>query len=432
MVPESVIIIGGSVAGLLQGLQLKRQGSHVTVLEQDPSKDRHSHESGISIGPSVVALLDRYDATGRPAAIPTEYMSAAWRHRLRVANTHWAHNMSNWGCLYLILRANFDGLASAAVPMPPSPRAGDGPVDYRAGKKVTGVRYNRAKGLVYVDFVDVQTGDVGEAGAALVLAADGVHSTVRQLLQVPTRKEYAGYIGWRGTVPEKLLSAQTVDYFLNRLNFTLLRGTYFISYLIPTEGGHTEPGKRLLNWVWYFPVQENSAEMAEIFTDIHGKMHGNTVPQGLVNPAVWQAQLARYVPQMTAPLAEVVSLTPRVFVTKVGEAQCTTPSFFDGRLVLVGDAFTGFRSHLGKASEQAAQHALQMDRVWRGEISQEERDREANYYARRLVLLNRVIGFMGLGWWWAVLKTLVEYVGVVGANQIGLMSNPRVNSPRVM
>ncbi|EAW13490.1 FAD binding domain protein [Aspergillus clavatus NRRL 1] len=419
MVPESVIIIGGSVAGLLQGLQLKRHGSNVTVLEQDPSKDRHSHESGVSIGPSVMALLDRYDATGRPAAIPTEFMSAAWRRRLRVANIRSAHNMSNWGCLYLILRANFDGLASAAVPKPPAPRPGDGAVQYRPGQKVTGVRYDRAQGLVHVSFVDVTTGAVGEVSARQVIAADGVHSTVRQLLQVPTRKEYAGYIAWRGTVPEKLLSPQTVEYFFNRLNFTLLRGTYFISYLIPTESGHVEPGNRLLNWVWYFFVPEGSPEMQLIFTDIHGKVHTNTVPRGLVNPAVWQAQLARYLPQMTAPLAEAVSLTSRVFVTKVGEAQCTTPSIFDGRLVLVGDAFTGFRSHLGKASEQAAQHSLQMDRVWRGEITQAERDREANYYAQRMILLNRLMGFLGLGLWWAVLRTGFEFLALVLSARLG-------------
>ncbi|OJJ97689.1 hypothetical protein ASPACDRAFT_45786 [Aspergillus aculeatus ATCC 16872] len=424
MVPESVIIIGGSVAGLLQGLQLKRQGSNVIVLEQDPSKDRHSHESGVSIGPSVVALLDKYDATGRPAAIPTEYLSAAWRrNHLRVANTRWRHHMSNWGCLYLILRANFDGLASAAVPHPPGPKRGDGDVDYRPGKQVTGVRYdqtaNGGKGLVEVDYVDVTTGATETARAGMVLAADGVHSTVRRLLQVPTRKEYAGYIGWRGTVPEKLLSASTVEYFENRLNFTLLRGTYFISYFIPTEQGHVEPGKRLLNWVWYYFLPEGSPEMARIFTDIHGKVHPNTVPQGLVDPEVWRAQLAAHLPKMTAPLAEVVSLTPRVFVTKVGEAQCSTASFFEDRLVLVGDAFTGFRSHLGKASEQAAQHALQMDRVWRGEITQRERDREARFYAERLILLNRLIGFMGLGLWWTVLKTGVAYLWVVLGYKLG-------------
>ncbi|KAL4921613.1 hypothetical protein BDW62DRAFT_208206 [Aspergillus aurantiobrunneus] len=380
MIPESVFIVGGSVAGLLQGLQLKRQGSNVIVLEQDPSKDRHSHESGVTIGPSVIKLLERYDATGRPGAIPAEFLSAAWRRRPRVVNTRWARNMCNWGGLYLILRANFDGLPSPAVPEPPAVKEGDGTI----------------KGQVVVQIVDVTTGESGRVSAEMVIAEDGIHSTVRQLLQVPTRKQYAGYIAWRGAVPEKLLSAQT--------------GTYFISYIIPTEGGDVHPGKRLINWVWYYVVPENSAEMKQIFTDIHGKLHSNTVPQGLLNPGLWATQLARYLPQMTKPLAEVISSTSRVFVTKVGEAQCTSPTAFNGHLVLVGDAFTGFRSHLGKASEQAAQHALQIDRVWHGEISQQERNREAVFYVKRLVLLNRLMGFTGLGWVWAVVETGLAYI----------------------
>ncbi|RDW63793.1 hypothetical protein BP6252_11338 [Coleophoma cylindrospora] len=192
MAPKSVIIVGGSVAGLLQGLQLKRSGSNVIVLEQDPSKDRHSHESGVSIGPTVVSLLEKYDATGRPAAIPTQFMSAAWRQRLRVVNTTWPHNMSNWGCLYLILRANFDGMASETVPCPPPPKPTDGNVEYRGGKRVTGVSYNPEKGLVRVQFVDVTTAEESSVTAEMVIAADGVHSTVRKLLQIPTRETYAG------------------------------------------------------------------------------------------------------------------------------------------------------------------------------------------------------------------------------------------------
>ena len=145
--------IGGSVAGLLQGLQLKRQGAQVTVLEQDPSSGRHSHESGVSIGPTVVKLLQQYDATGRPAAIPARYLSASSSKWPRIASVNWKHNMSNWGCLYLILRANFDGMASETVPQPPSPRPTDGAVVYHAGKKATGVSYNSEKDVMTVSYV---------------------------------------------------------------------------------------------------------------------------------------------------------------------------------------------------------------------------------------------------------------------------------------
>lgn len=212
---------------------MKRQGANVIVLEQDPSSDRHSHESGVSIGPTVVKLLQQYDATGRPAAIPARYLSAAWRQRPRIASVTWKHNMSNWGCLYLILRANFDGMPSDTVPQPPAPRPTDGAVEYHAGKKATGVSYNSEKHIMTVNYVDSVTGARGTVSASIVIAADGVHSTIRNIMQVPTRKDYAGYIAWRGTVPERLLSKETVEYFSNRLNFTFLKGTYFIRYFHP-------------------------------------------------------------------------------------------------------------------------------------------------------------------------------------------------------
>lgn len=136
--------------------------------------------------------------------------------------------MSNWGCLYLILRANFDGLTSETVPAKPVPKKGDGNVDYRPGMRVTGLTYDKDKGRVTVHYSDVTTNEAGSVGADMVVAADGMHSSVAKIIQVPTRKDYSGYIGWRGTVPERFLSQETIDYFSNRLNFTLLKGTYFI------------------------------------------------------------------------------------------------------------------------------------------------------------------------------------------------------------
>ncbi|KAL4746463.1 hypothetical protein BDW72DRAFT_210411 [Aspergillus terricola var. indicus] len=420
--PKSAIIIGGSIAGLLQALQLKRTGASVVILEQDPSHTRSmSHESGVSIGPSVIAMLKKYDVTGIPAAIPAGFLSVAWRQRLRVFKTAWRHDMSNWGCLYSILRANVDGLVSEVVPVQPAPRAGDGLAVYRPGRRVVGVEYNQAEGVVSVMHVDAGKGrgskqeatnivEVEKVSAELVIAADGVHSTIRQCLGIPTYWKYAGYVAWRGTVAEDQLSLETVRYFSDRLTFSLLGGTYFITYIIPSPQGSLEPGKRRVNWAWYCTAADGSASLEAIFTDINGVLHAHTVPGHLLNPDVWLAQRRRYIPdKTTAPLAELVTQTSRPFVTKVGESDPHTLTFFDGRLLLVGDAFSGFRPHLGLASEQAARHCMQMEKVWRGEMSHESRDREARLYARRLLLLNRLMGFLGLGWRWAVLRTVLAY-----------------------
>ena len=116
---------------------------------------------------------------------------------------------------------------------------------------------------------------------------------------------------------------------------------------------------------------------------------------------------------MTTPLVELVSNTHKPFVTKVIEVQTTEASFFEGRLVLVGDAFTGFRTHLGMASEQAARHAISLDRVWRGEITMKQRDEEAVLYAQRFIYLNRMMGFLSLGWMLSLLINTLAYVWVM-------------------
>ncbi|KFA52981.1 hypothetical protein S40293_11358, partial [Stachybotrys chartarum IBT 40293] len=249
--------VGGSVSGLLQGLQPKRNGANVVVFEQDPSEDRRSPES-----------VEKCDATGRPAAIPARFISIAWRKFLRLLNHPVPRNMSNWGCLYLILRANFDGHD-----------VGDGADAASAG-------YDKVQALVHVKYVDVVTGDEGSVSAETVIGTNGVHWTVRRFLNVPAEKQYSGYIGWRGTVPGRLVSKETIEYFSNRPNFSLMSGTYSISYIIPTKTSHVEPGERLVNWVWYFRVPDNSPELATIFTDIHGKQHPSTQPQGLIHPDI--------------------------------------------------------------------------------------------------------------------------------------------------
>lgn len=159
--------------------------------------------------------------------------------------------------------------------------------------------------------------------------------------------------------------------------------------------------------------------MTSIFTDVNGRVHSNTIPQGLVDPKLWKDQIMQYKDQMTGPIAEIVSATPRVFVTKVSDSQCSQSAFFDGRLVLVGDAYTAFRSHMGMATEQAARHCWQMDRVWRGEIAQEQRDAEARFYAKKFVLMNRLIGLGGMERIAAVMQVLLSFAWLLVCQRLG-------------
>lgn len=186
---------------------------------------RSSHQAGIGFGPSVEEILRKYDETGVQSSTPSVTARIAYRKRANFRELKVVRHLTSWGLLYRILRANFDGLASEAVPNPPPARDGDGKAEYRAGQRVTTLRYEN--GVVTVGFVG-KDGVSGSLTADLVIGADGMHSTVRDLVQAPTVKEYSGYIAWRGTVCESELPPRTIDYFSNRTSSNLLSRSYII------------------------------------------------------------------------------------------------------------------------------------------------------------------------------------------------------------
>lgn len=152
------------MTGLLQALSLKRQGFDVTVLERDLCDQRSGHESGIQIGPTFLELLKKHDKTGQQITVPVDGVCWAWKNKSgsrkispgKDSESNGQRQMANWTALYQLLRANFDGLASATVPTPPedNPET-DGHAEYRAGKLVTGITYEYGK--VRVTFTDVET-----------------------------------------------------------------------------------------------------------------------------------------------------------------------------------------------------------------------------------------------------------------------------------
>jgi 2-polyprenyl-6-methoxyphenol hydroxylase-like FAD-dependent oxidoreductase len=403
--------VGGSLAGLLHGLQLKRNGHNVTILERETVEERSSHNAGITYKAGAEKLLAQLDDTGIVACTITERLHFAWRRWPNVYNNKIRYQSTSWGLLYRLLRANFDGFASGACPNPPPARSGDGKATYLIGKHVNDL--SEIEDKVTVHFSDVPTGKTDEIVADLVLGADGIHSTVRDIVKAPVKKEYSGYISWRGTVPEKALSKDTADYFIDGFSFNLMSNTYVICYIIPSDDGKFSPGERLVNWVWYYNVADNSSHMKEIFTATTGRQHNNTVAQGLVDPAVWHRVRDAGVARMAAPFAELIGKTEAPFVTKVNDALCTKARYMNDRVLLVGDALATFRPHVALATEQAANHCLSLEKAMRGEMSMNEWEREVCRNARRIWLLSRLVGVFGQGKTLSLVHYILRYLGLM-------------------
>lgn len=138
---------------------------------------------------------------------------------------------TNWGYVYRILRANFDGYASKACPDPPDCKTGDGQARYLTGKRVTGMHYEG--GIVTLAFVD-ENDKEESIDAEVVVGADGFYSTIGRLVQAPQALSatYAGYFAWRGTVPRRLVSKETADYFHGNASFDFMGNKTYILWCV--------------------------------------------------------------------------------------------------------------------------------------------------------------------------------------------------------
>jgi 2-polyprenyl-6-methoxyphenol hydroxylase-like FAD-dependent oxidoreductase len=208
----TLLQVGGSLAGLMNGNMLRHQGYTVTILEQDPAtSQRRSQAAGIAPGPDFLKFLEKYDRTSRPFSDGKGAMYICAKDGSTARKLPFTFNYSSWGLLNSILRANFDCHVSKACPIPPEAIAGPGESIYLSGKRVTGVQFTGEK--VLTQFTDVSSQSHDEIVSDLVIAADGSSSTIRNIIWPKVRPRYSGYVTWRGTVPESQVSTATSDYF---------------------------------------------------------------------------------------------------------------------------------------------------------------------------------------------------------------------------
>lgn len=180
--------------------------------------------------------------------------------------------------------------------------------------------------------------------------------------------------------------------------------------MIPTDNGSFDEGELLLNWLIYENLVEGSPEEEEIFTDRHGRRCQRTVPQGRLNPAVWERHRDALVRRMIPPFAEIVSRSPTPFVTKVSEHLGSRASFHDGHVVLLGDSLAAYRPNLGRATDQAASQCLSLAEVWSGGKTLAAWEHQCCREANRVLLMSRVASELGRGSWFSLFRSLASYL----------------------
>src|SRR5207302_7369220 len=255
--PLKVVVAGGSLGGLFNASALRRLGFEVDVFEKSSGlmKDRGA---GIVFQQEVAEFLTRYEVA------PLESVGVPVRTRRYLeADGSVAQEgpmpqaMTSWDALYRKLRAAF------------------GDDHYHIGVSLVGVETANDKVLARFE-------DGREEACDLLVGADGPGSTVRQQLLPSVRSEYAGYVAWRGVVPEHQVSDLAVE-FADCFTFFQASRTHILCYLIPGPEGSIEPGQRRLNWVWYLNAAPGD-ELDRVLTDKDGRRRQFSVPQEFVAP----------------------------------------------------------------------------------------------------------------------------------------------------
>ena len=372
--------VGGSLGGLFAGVVLKRLGHNVRILERNPTPLLHNQGAGVVAGGDTQEFFHRHDATKRPIAVTSRL-----RHYLDLEGNvihreQSVQKMTSWDLLYYLLRANFDRVESEYCKLP-KPIAGEGDTKYEYGHTVTGLEDKTDR--VKIEFKD-KDGQQGSTSADLVIGADGPSSTIRKVLLPDVKRQYAGYVAWRGTIPETEASPAAQEAFVEKFAFYHSPGMQILSYTIPGPNGALEPGKRLINWVWYTNYAEDSQEYAELMTDSAGNRHHYTLPIGAMRDAIWQQQQTYARTVLPPQFAEIVTKTTHPFIQAITDVISSRNAFFDGKVLLIGDAVAGFRPHTAASTSQAAFDALKLEELVSGKMSREAWERDTMEYARQM------------------------------------------------
>jgi len=201
--------------------------------------------------------------------------------------------------------------------------------------------------------VSVRFANGAEARAELVVFADGITSVARKRLLPESRLEYAGYIGWRGTVPEGQLSAGTLALLGDSLSYSFGDRTHICMYPIPGPNDATAVGERLLNYVWYKNLAEATL-LDEIMTDKSGIRGEVSVHPGKVQDRFIE-MMREEAAELSPAATELVRSTELPYIQPIMDFR--TPQMVFGRVVTIGDAAFVARPHAAAGTAKAAAEA---------------------------------------------------------------------------
>jgi salicylate hydroxylase len=306
--PTNVVIVGGGIGGLFAAIALIAHGLRVSVYEQ--ARALGEIGAGVFLTPNSVRQLQRVglgpsvEKWGARVGSDSRY----FRHDGAPIAPVQVTDSSGWNATFGMHRADLVDILASALPADV----------VHTGHRCTG--FEQDGDVARVSFAN---GVVAEAD--LVIAADGIHSELRQNVVPPSRPIFSGSVSYRGVLAHELIPHWPTGSW----QMWLGKGKHFLTF--PVRAG------RLINYVGFVPADEESKESWSAPGD----------------PDVLRQEFAGWDPRIGSLLQRVQA----TFRWALYDRE-PLPIWTRGRLTLLGDAAHPMLPHLGQGANQAIEDGM--------------------------------------------------------------------------
>ena len=198
--------------------------------------------------------------------------------------------------------------------------------------------------------------------ADVLIGADGLRSTVRQLCAPAVAPLYAGYVAWRALLPESAIPPAIHRELYMDMTFCLPPGEQCLGYPVAGPDNELRAGQRRYNVVWYRPADETS-ELPALLTDTAGVVHSISIPPPLIRAEPIAAMRAAAERLLAPQFRAIVGLIDEPILQPIYDLEVPRLAF--GRVAIIGDAAFVARPHVAagvsKAADDAAALAQALD-----------------------------------------------------------------------
>ncbi len=309
--PLRVAVVGGGIGGVAATLALLRRGLDVHLYEQAPALTEVG--AGVAIQPNGARMLRALGLGDGIVRHGARWADPQFRYPDGTfAASMWPADKAEKIEFYGFHRADLLSLFVERLP---------GSVVH-TGHRCVGFEQS-------ADEATLTFANGARATADVVVAADGIHSTLQQFVVEPSRPQFSGQVAHRGIV-----SAASISWTPGAMRNWLGVGKHFLVFPVRAN--------TLVNYVAFVTTEEQTRES--------WSQPGN--------PAALAREFAGWEPTVEAILAEAKQTFRWGIYDRIPLAKWTT-----GRLTLLGDAAHPMLPHAGQGANQAIEDGVALAAV---------------------------------------------------------------------